>query len=550
MDIISYAIDKQTGIYTSDGRHITEAPFLDVIANDGTKDTIKVFTHLDADVAGLIALCKLTHKELETLSRDEHLTPTGSPCSLTYYPGKFFGIGKRVNGDWKFSGIADMSHYDVELERIEDNHTSEYWFAKVKKSYDLAVEVYKEMMQIARDYGRELHIKSMISAKNMWEPIFDEIDMPTYDEVPEEAAITAYEACMGNWVEVYQRGRFEHATDFDISSAYPHWASHLLNLRDGFWVESSDYQPKAYYGYLDVEVNIDSKFSPVLWKNKEQENYSFTGVTRVKMTKNLFDYINKREKGFGTIVKGWWWAPTKVCKPFEKPIEKLYDLKKRSSGLRKELIKGIMNGCFYGNLLQDAGGKKGKHFMPPYAAEIEANTRIQVAEFIESNNLVDRLLAIAVDGAMINGEVDNFVDSRNGMGSWRKSYEGEAVVINNGLTCIDGKFGQGDFSISLETLKELFNPNIKADSWSIDKLAVKTLGQAINEHKPDSVGDLYTMAKTFYLDDFKREWVRNPKNAQDILSKVYNSKPYDIDRIKIMTESTDEELEEEYNATE
>lgn len=532
--IIGYSIDKKTGIYTSDGRHIAEPPYLGFLAEDGGQDTIKVFGSLDADVAGLLSLVELNHKELEHLAEKERLQVEGTPYKMTYFPQKFFGLDKGGGYGHPYANIADMAQHDVDLDRIEDNHSPEYWFGKAKRAFEVATEVYDDYVSLG------CHPKSLISPKSVWEEKFNMLDLPTLADIPPEVAELSYDACMGNWVECYKRGRFLETTDMDISSAYPSWASRLLDLREGIWVHSKEYQPKAYYGYVDIEVNIDSQFCPLLWKDKEQANYTFTGLTRIATTKNMLDYITKYNKGFYTIVDGWWWKPTKIVKPLEQPLKELYELKSSSTGMRKELIKRIMSGSYYGNFIQTIGGREGKHMMPPYAAEIETNTRLQVASFTENNNLVDRLLVVAVDGILVEGKLDNFVDSRVGMGSWRKSYEGEAIVVHSGLNCIDGKYGEGDFSLSLDELKKMFTDSPQADSWIMDKQTVKTLGQANNEGKLDTIGDIIPTTKTVYLDEFKREYAKNPKNGGDLMTNVYKGKAWNIGILKVLTKSDDE----------
>jgi hypothetical protein len=538
MRIIAYAIDKKTGIYTSDGRHISEPPYLDAIINDSGADTIQVFGSLDADIAGLLPLIQCSHKELETLSETERLSIP--PYRLTYFPQKFFGIDKGGGWGHPFSNISDMAQHDVSLDKIEDNHTPEYWFGKAKKAYEIAMKAYNVYTELG------LHPKnSIISPKSVYEEEFVKLDLPTLHDIPPEVAELSYNACMGNWVECFKRGRFEHTTDFDISSAYPHWASKLLDLRYGEWVHSSEYQPQAYYGYVDVEVNVDKQFSPVLWKDKDQNNYTFTGVNRICTTKNMLDYITHFNLGYYTIVDGWWWKPTKIVRPLQQKLNELYALKSGSTGMKKEIVKRIMTGSFYGNFIQTVGGKEGKHMLPPYAAEIETNTRLQVASFVEENKLSDRLLVVAVDGVLVDGKVESIVDKRTGIGSWRKSYEGEAIVVHSGLNCIDGKFGEGDFSLSLPELKEMFASNPEANSWVMQKPSIKTLGVAMNENNLDAVGDIIPTSKTVFLEEFKREYTKKPKTGNDLLTKTYNSRAWGIGTLKAVTESADDELDNE-----
>jgi hypothetical protein len=154
------------------------------------------------------------------------------------------------------------------------------------------------------------------------------------------------------------------------------------------------------------------------------------------------------------------------------------------------------------------------------------------------------LLVVAVDGVLIDGKLDNYIDTRNGMGSWRKSYEGEAIVVHSGLNCIDGKFGEGDFSLSLADLKELFASDPEANNWTIHKPSVKTLGQAQNEKNYDIIGDIVPVSKTIFLDEFKRDYARKPKTATDLLTKVYKGKAWDIGLLQAVVGMIDDNEEE------
>lgn len=536
MEIIAYAIDRETGIYTSDGRHQAEAPYLEFLLNDSGDNVIQCLTQLDYDVAGLLPLLELTPKELEHLQESERLFIT--PYTIKYYQGRYFRIDKGFGAGHPYSELSDISQYESELNKVLDRHDADYWFKRVRLAHKVATEVFGILTEVT---GKEP--VNLISPKNAYQHRLSELHLPTVKDLPDRVCALAYDGCMGNWVEAYQRGHFAHATDLDITSAYPNWASRLLDLNYGKWKPNTEYQPDAYYGVALCEVMIDSQFSPIMWKSPDSENYTPKGVFERVLNKQQIRYINECELGWATIVEGYWWRPFKKVKPLEAEIKRLYDLKQVSTGRKRDIIKRIMTGAFYGSFIQVNGKDEdavfGKFACPPYALEIEANTQIQVANFIRKHQLIDRLLKVTVDGVLISGDID--LPDGNGLGTWRKEYVGEAVVVNSALDCIEGKTGEGEFSINLEKLKELVNADLMTDEWKVEKQAILTLGAARSESHISDVGKIITANMILTLTDVKREYDKIPKTGKDLLTKSYRGEAWDLGLLKSFIDLDDEE---------
>lgn len=534
MKIIAYSIDRETGIYTSDGRHQDESPYLEFILQDTAPETIQCFSNLDFDVAGLLALLKPSPKELETLAESESLSLP--PYRFKYFPGKFFGLDKGFGAGHPFANISDIEQYDNSFDKIENRHDEEYWFGRAKAAHLKALEVYDIFVQLG------LSPTNLISPKNVYDTKLTELNLPTILDIPEEVTEIAFDGCYGNFVEAYQQGHFLQATDLDITSAYPHWASRLLDLRQGKFNHSKDYEEKAFYGYARCEVMIDAPFSPIMWKSPTGDNYTPKGIFERNLTKNQIDFINKFEIGYATVIDGYWFYPKKIVRPLLKPIQDLYELKQASQGLKREIIKRVLTGSFYGALIQTNKGEPAKHCCPPWANEIEANCQLQVASFVMKNHLVEKLLAVVVDGVLISGDFD--LPEGNGMGTWRKSYTGEAIVVNSALRCIKDKVGEGDFSLTLDELKDMLTRNPTLNEWHKQKLTVLSLGQAMNEKRITEVGRITTIEMTIGLQDNKRVYLKQPKNGRDLLTHQFLSEPWSINILKTLT-ARDEDFEKE-----
>ncbi len=124
----------------------------------------------------------------------------------------------------------------------------------------------------------------------------------------------------------------------------------------------------------------------------------------------------------------------------------------------------------------------------------------------------------------------------NGIGAWRISHKGEAVIVNAGLSCIENKQGEGDFSLSLQELKDLINANPQATQYHKDKLSVITLAMVVNSKRLDDLGKIETRQKIITLNDTKRDWLDDfPETGQDLLTKQYKSRAWTIEWLKILT---------------
>jgi len=99
------------------------------------------------------------------------------------------------------------------------------------------------------------------------------------------------------------------AYDYDIVSAFPSVARDLVDIRCLEWVESSEYQPEAIYGYCKCEVTIYDwvMVSPILKEDEDGGLVSFVGTCdEMYLTKGELDFIDKWKIGEYKILEGWW----------------------------------------------------------------------------------------------------------------------------------------------------------------------------------------------------------------------------------------------------
>jgi hypothetical protein len=392
--VIVYQVDDK-GIHNNLGEYKLLPNYLDFLLQN-SKDTVKLFANLDDDVSKLLRLLKLSDTQLYDLA-------TAKACmvdkfyKLMYIPGKWFSIDKGYGRTKEWTGFSDLVQYDS-LGVIDSNDIKYYGV--------LAEEVYQSFVELG------FNPNNLISPANVYrKEVLSQLDLPRFDDIPSEAMTVAYECCKGSWIESFAIGKFDKVYDYDINSAFPHQASNLLDLRLGTWKQSKEYQKEATYGYCRCEVNIESDFSPII-KCYDDRNYTPKGVFETSLTKAEIDFIEEWGLGFVTIVDGWWWLynsslsvnPDIIKRefPFKEAIDKLYKQKQESTGIKRDIVKRIMAGSFYGIFIEIRDTEFGEFFMAPYAAEIESRTRLSIAEFILKNHAEKHILSIAVDGVVLD----------------------------------------------------------------------------------------------------------------------------------------------------
>lgn len=101
------------------------------------------------------------------------------------------------------------------------------------------------------------------------------------------------------------------AYDYDIIASFPSAARNLVDIRYCDWAKSSEYQPRAVYGYCRCEVTIYDwvVVSPILHREEDGSLVSFTGACEEFLTKGEIDFVNKWGIGEVKILEGYWTIP-------------------------------------------------------------------------------------------------------------------------------------------------------------------------------------------------------------------------------------------------
>ena len=530
MEIIGYHIDKGI-IANSRGETCTEAPWLEFLLKDGKPDTIQCLYHMDWNVACLLRNWEFTEEQGRRLYDKGSINLRGTGYKLTYYPGKYFAIDYGGGAGKRFALFSNMHQY----EKPELDYTFSP-LSRAEAAKNTGEAVYKALTDIS------LHPKTLTSPIAAYDKeVLREMNLPTVDDIPFKAGEMAYECCSGGWLEAFQRGHWEQVWDYDINSAYPNQLSLLPDTRQGRWQQSTIGIPEAKIGFARgmLEIKPEVNFHPFFYRAEKERDMSYTPVGRwpTTLTMRQLIFLYKWELGTFDIEEGWWWTPYNghnCSHPLKEEIKRLHWEKMQAQGLKREVVKRIPNGI-YGKLLEvhqyeGEGEEMGLHFNPVWGAEVEVNTRLAVAELAMSSGVLP--LHIAVDGVVVDRELGIEPNGKK-LGGWKLSAKGKGLVLGSGVVALQGKKGEGDFSLDYYSLYREMRDKPLARYFTMKKLSPWSLAKCLNLGHWDKLGDVEEVERGIDVcSEAKRCYREMGENAGEVLEKQVESVPWDISMVK------------------
>jgi hypothetical protein len=536
MKIKGYHIDH-SGIYTSDNEYTKTPSYLNFLSKE-EPDTIRVFSNLDDCVAGLALLLKFSPKQGDYLVKNTQSGinyELGNPVSyfVQYIPAKFLMVkyGRELHSSGNVAMYNDASQYATELRILNQSVTG---FERAKLARDVASEAYSAFISMG------ITPSNLISPINVYRrAILDNLDLPNASCLPRDAVLTMYDCCKGGWTEAYQVGHFNEVWDYDINAAYSYWAKNLPDFRYGKWVcsEKPEHLRKASYGYLSVEAEVNSEFSPLIYLGRSTDadrNTTPIGRGKTEATLKMVNYITDTKQGEFKIIKGYYFYPDNNRLTLLVGImDELYNQRLAATGIKRDIIKGIMLGT-YGLFLQVKGKNKGL-FMPPFAAEIQTNTQIEVHSFCQRNNLIP--LSVMTDGVTSLTPAKENISTE--LGKWKLAAHGRGLIISSGVSAIEGRNGNAEFGIDYDWAVQYAKEHPEADHFEIYSPGIISLPDAVNRGNVKLAGTIEKQARLVYLNaDIKRQYKGQAKNLHDISSNQYISKAFTVSQIASLTRLT------------
>ncbi len=530
MRIVGYHISSTGIIANSDGEYTDKSPYLEFLLQP-KPDSIRVFYYLTQNITSLAKIIKMSPDETRKLHSGTHGKAYFPPYKMQYIPNRFLQLQKGFYRNNPFAYFYDAHQYQDT--RANSGETVDECLRKATQAKEIGEQVRNAMNEIG------LHPKSITSPISLFDKeVISKIDLPVDSDIPEGAGRYAYECCKGNWLEAFQVGHWEIIWNYDLSSAYPAQISKLLDIRQGKWIESKEFTEEATYGYCKGRVTTQVEFSPILHKNITRNNslleplmpvtHTPIGTWETYLTKQEIEFIARRKLGKFEIESGWWWiADKEVKQSLSSTINWLYQEKEKAEGIKKEIIKRVMAGI-YGKMLEVRDGELGQRFNPVWAAEVETNTRLEVADFVLRNRVLDSLVHIAVDGVVLSKPV---ILPENGMGNWKLNNISPCICVGTGQIALRDN-GKGDFHLQYDWLKEAIEKEPEKSEYVMNSVRPVTLAEALNG-RFEELGELQETKKYISIGSTdKRCYKEKPKNGGELLSKTYESLPWDISMIR------------------
>lgn len=525
MRVVGYHVTN-TGIIANSDKEVTkEPPYFDWLLR--TKpDTLKVLYYMTQDVANLCKTVNMSKEELQRLSSKGNKAYL-PPYKIDYIPNRYFALHKGYYWGAPFGFFADAHQF--KNTEASEARTVDECIEKAKEAQEIGEDVLSALTSLG------LRPKSLTSPiKTFTQEVLNKLNLSTVNDLPEEAGYYAYECCKGNWVEAFQLGHWDNVWNYDIVSAYPSQTAKLLDTRQGKWVQSKSVIKEAAYGYCKGEINIkkDTEFTPFIFKQDNDKNlvlsHNVVGKYSTFITKKELEFLEYWNQGSFDIENGWWWIPEKEVRPLEQTINWLYLEKEKAEGIKKVTIKRIMSAIF-GKMLEIRNDDFGELMNPVWAAEIETNTRLKVADFILRHNKVKDLVHIAVDNAILSSPIETELEKN--IGEWELSTISPCICTGTGAVAIRDD-GVGEFHLKYDWMKEQIEQNPEASEYEMTKMIPVTVGEACGD-KFEKLGQLQELTKVIGIGQGeKRAYKEQPQNGRELLNRTYSSSPWDISLIE------------------
>ena len=352
-----------------------------------------------------------------------------------------------------------------------------------------------------------------------------------YWESAREVLRYASDAYAGGKFEITQRGNFDHAYEYDITSAYPYEIANLVDIEDADASVTNDYQPEAVYGFVRCIVSLNNLDHPPCGLKADMLVYYPIGAFATTITKREYEYLVLNGASV-EIVSAIWLFVKKKTYPYRKAIQNLFKIKSDAKGKDRMVYQNakVLMNSFYGKLAQvtpqpDGTFRAGAGWHPIHASVITANTRLKVTAV--QNLLKDRCLAVHTDSVMTLDPISDDLVT-NALGGFEYVTEGRLTLIACGVyqlneTCafkgIRSKKISTDPDV-YEKWREIFERNPALSSIPYQQLRVESWREAASHGHPKAVVNKFVnVIKNIDLNgDTKRHWP-STMTAGDLLTR-------------------------------
>lgn len=475
---------------------------------------IKACWDLDEFLAPLFRL--LGKQVCEQLSAEKHRA-VYQGFKLFYIRGKVFGVTARVQVRGNFYQEGEINLYGI----------SQYYTDKDKPETALEVAAYGE--DLLRGLERMgLYPTKLTSPVAIYqECVLDHMSIPTVFDLPEkqmEVAEYAVECMDREWRSAYQMGHWDEAFDYDLVAAYPSIAKELGDTRQCKFVKSSNYVRDADWGFAKGKITVEAPISPIMYFDGERY-INPIGTWEDIFTLEEVRWLERWHAGTFQIQDGWFLFFDSKAKPFEASLDRLFGYR-QTNDLMDRVAKAISIGI-YGKFAEEhEDGSYGKYFNPFYAAVVTSRARLKVADFIYENQLQENVVAVNVDGCL----VDKFVavPGKKQMGSWVLADVGPVLVLGAGSIFIGDKKPHGmDYRTVTTAMMEHLRQHYYGVKVRRRQTLWESLQEGVNFADLGKVTNHETSVDLLMLNP-DRHFEKMPKTGEQVLNNRYQSKPLEV----------------------
>lgn len=411
---------------------------------------------------------------------------------LFYIEGKLLGINRR-----KLTLIKGNIYH-------EDKH--EVTIYDLAKYFPLApltaMEALQQGQQLQACFNSlGLDSERLTSPIAAFSKVLDSLRFAKFYDIPDEAdEITAWSVDhTKEWREVFKIGHFDSPSDYDISGCYPSIVAQLPDLLGAEFIHTEDYIPGGvFWGIMKGKITVTSLISPYTFVSVDGNIYP-KGDWQGYMTTGEVTLMRKYGLGNFKMESGWFIKPKpRASQPFEHLMKRLFESRIAADDLKARVLKAI-SVAIWGKFCEVKGnGDTGDYYQPVYSCMTTSHARIKVADFIYRNHLENDLIAVLVDGCLVNKDLP--VSSERIFGKWRKNTPSPALVLSELYEWHhDLKPNLMKYPEVMSLIKQYPNRNF--------------------------IGDI-----DFNLLNYNRVFEKRPKNCNQLLNNVYDSQPIVISK--------------------
>ncbi len=365
--------------------------------------------------------------------------------------------------------------------------------------------------------------KKLTSSVAIFENIFDQLNLPTYKDIPVELCKWTWGQKGRAWTEAFKLGHFDMCTDLDINSCFPSIMADLYDTRYGTIVHSKEIPAEAEYVFARGILDTSDYFTPFVYANEYGHLFSPRGKREAILSKQGLAYLKEYDAGTFELQDAFSWVPTRKFKPMHYTVNKIFNQRSGNySRPVKRIFKGALNGI-YGRFYQEfRDGTLGKQVNPIWGFLIEDGARLKIAEYIKNNHLEKDILAINTDGILLEGDYN--IESSTKMGEWRIDNKGPALIVSSGTVFFaDKKPSQVYYHEAMDMIR--CYP--EAIEWHKKAERLITIGDALQGWS-EELGSLHETSPGFSLIfDHDRYYPSLPQTGGELLNRIFPSQPID-----------------------